>query len=143
MTIGTVGFYVKTISSVDLSGYKGIWRGQVKVNVSDPSKTIVDMLDDVKLGGGIRPITDVLTNYMKSTYKDLDQVIRYAEQIGNKSVYKRLGFLLERQFPDESNIIKLCQEKISTGYTKLDPALESDTIVTRWNLIVPAYWIKR
>ncbi len=138
--IGTVDFYVKTISSVELSGYNSIWRGQIKVNVSDPSKTIADMLDDVKPGGGIRPVTDILTNYMKSPHKDLNKVIRYAEQIGNKTVYKRLGFLLERGFPDESDTIKLCQDKISAGYTKLDPALESDTIVTRWNLIVPAYW---
>ncbi len=143
VTLGSVDFYIKTISSIELSGYKGVWRGQVKVNVSDPSKTIADMLDDIKLGGGIRPIMDILANYMKSTHKDLNRLIRYSEQIGNKTAYKRLGFLLERQFPSESDTIKLCHKKISSGYSKLDPDLESDTIVTRWKLKVPTYWKER
>jgi len=139
-TLGNVDFYIKTITSMKLSGLKGVWRGQVKVNISDPSRTLADMLDDLKLGGGIRPVYDILINYMKSTHKNLYLLIQYSEQIGNKSIFKRLGFLLEQYFPDEEKIISLCHQKISSGYTKLDPGLDSNKIVTRWKLRVPEYW---
>lgn len=143
VVLGNVEFYVKTISSEKLSGYKGVWRGQVKVNVSDPDRMMADMLDDLKLGGGIRPIYEIMVNYMKSSYKNLNLLIQYAEQIGNKSVFKRLGFLLENFFPAEVEAIKLCHERISSGYSKLDPGLDSDRIITRWKLWVPESWSGR
>jgi hypothetical protein len=37
-------------------------RGQVKVSVSDPTRTILDLLSDPALGGGIRSTMDMLIN---------------------------------------------------------------------------------
>lgn len=143
ISLGNVDFYLKTIPSVKMSGYKGVWRGQVKVRISDPGRTIADMLDDLKLGGGIRPTSEILINYMKSKYKNLDMLIQFSEQLGNKSIFKRLGFLLEKYFPDEDETISICQKKISSGYTKLDPDIDSNRIVTRWKLRMPEYWKER
>ena len=142
-TCSNVEYYVKTISTANFFGYRGVWRGQVKVNVSEPGRMIVDMLDDLKLGGGIRPVYEIIVNYMKSTHKNLAQLLQYAEQIGNRSVFKRLGFLLEQYFPDEEEVIMLCLKQISSGYAKLDPDLDSDKIITRWKLWVPESWVER
>jgi hypothetical protein len=47
-------FLLRTILERAMFGLKPVWRGQVKVSVSDPTRTVLDMLNDPKLGGGIR-----------------------------------------------------------------------------------------
>jgi predicted transcriptional regulator of viral defense system len=138
--LGGVEFYIKSISSNLFSGYQLVWRGQIQVNVSDPSRMIIDMLDDLKLGGGIRPIYEILVNYMKSSHKDTARLFQYAQLIGNRTVFKRLGFLLERYYPDEVDMINQCLDQISSGYSKLDPDLDADNIITKWKLWVPKSW---
>src|SRR5271166_1772686 len=49
-----IPFALKHTRKAALFGTRGVWRGQVKVDVSDPARTIVDMLDDPAIGGGIR-----------------------------------------------------------------------------------------
>ena len=47
-------FRLKHISRRKLFGSSTEWRGRVRINVSDPSRTIVDILDDPAIGGGMR-----------------------------------------------------------------------------------------
>lgn len=140
LTYGNTSFFVKSVSPKAFFGYTGIWRGQVKVNVSDPDRTIVDMLNDIYLGGGIRPIFDMFINYMKSEKSDLNTIIEYAKKQNNRTVFKRLGFFLEQRYPEEKAIIEQCHDLISSGYSKLDPNLKSDRLVTRWKLWIPESW---
>ena len=88
-------FLLRTISEKEMFGLKPVWRGQVKISVSDPL-ALLDMLDYPKLGGGIRSVADMFYNYLKSENKDLKLLIEYAKRLGNGAVFKRLGFLLER-----------------------------------------------
>ena len=53
-------FMLRTISEKAMFGLKYVWRGQVKISVSDPTRTILDMLVDPVFGGGIRPVKDIL-----------------------------------------------------------------------------------
>lgn len=76
------------------------------------------MLDDPGLGGGLRPIADVLRAYLSSPSKDPQLLVSYAERLGNGAVYKRLGFLLERLAPNENAIIEICRSRISSGNSK-------------------------
>ena len=121
-------------------GLKSVWRGQVKVSASDPNRTILDVLNDPLLGGGLRSTTDIFINYLKSDNRDLDLLIDYADQLSNGAVFKRMGFLLERLMPEEQEVIDVCRERMTTGNAKLDPALASDKLVTRWRLWVPEGW---
>jgi predicted transcriptional regulator of viral defense system len=100
-------FLLRTVSEKAMFGLKPVWRGQVKIAVSDPTRTILDMLIDPVLGGGIRSAKDMLENYLRSENKNLEELIAYGEQIGNGAVFKRLGFLLEKIAPDETNAITL------------------------------------
>ncbi|MDO9287447.1 MAG: hypothetical protein Q7T83_01515, partial [Thermodesulfovibrionales bacterium] len=134
-------FMIQTVSERAMFGLKPVWRGQVKISVSDPARTILDMLNDPKLGGGIRPVADMLGNYMKSENIDLKLLLEYAKQLGNGAVFKRLGFLLERFASDQTSVIDECKSQLTTGNTKLDPALAADRLITRWRLWIPESWV--
>lgn len=141
-TIKQTDFLLRSVQEKFLFGLKQVWRGQVKVDVSDPTRTILDMLSDPLLGGGIRSTADMFKNYLKSEKKDLGLLIEYANQLGNGAVFKRLGFLLEKFSPADQEAIVQCRERLTTGNAKLDPALENDKLVTRWRLWVPQRWVK-
>jgi predicted transcriptional regulator of viral defense system len=123
-------------------GLKPVWRGQVKVNVSDPTRTVLDMLNDSQLVGGLRSTIDMFRNYMGSEKKNLELLITYADQLGNGAVFKRLGFLLEKYANDEQSFIEQCRERLTTGNAKLDPNIEAEKLLTRWRLWVPGRWVK-
>ena len=94
---------LRTISEKAMFGLKPAWRGQVKIWVSDPTHTVVDMLSDLRLGGGLRPFVDMFLSYLKSQYKNTDLLVEYADRLGNGAVYKRLGFLIELLASGEQN----------------------------------------
>ncbi len=139
--IGGTSFVIRTIKPEAVFGTKPVWRGQVKVDVSDPTRTVLDLLNDPSMGGGLRPTVDVIRNYLGSKSQDLGLLIEYARRLGNGAVFKRLGFLLERLAPDKTEIISECRRLATTGNAKLDPSLKSVRLVTRWRLWVPANWI--
>ncbi|TAN44194.1 MAG: hypothetical protein EPN22_06820 [Nitrospirae bacterium] len=135
-------FMLRTISEKALFGTKPVWKGPAKVAVSDPTRTILDMLTDPKLGGGIRPTADMFQNYLKSENKDIQLLIDYAKRMDNGAVFKRLGFLLERYAPDQEAAINECRVRLTKGNIKLDPSLKADRLITRWRLWVPESWVK-
>jgi predicted transcriptional regulator of viral defense system len=135
-------FLLRTVSEKAMFGLKPVWRGQVKISVSDPTRTILDMLAAPTFGGGIRSVADMLENYLRSENKNLELLIEYGERLGNGSVFKRLGFLLERTAPDEDSIIKKCYKRLTAGNAKLDPKLKNTRLITRWRLWVPENWKK-
>ena len=136
---GTV-FMLRTISEQAMFGLKPVWRGQVKISVSDPTRTILDMLVDPGFGGGIRSVNEMLGNYLRSENKNLERLIEYGEQLGNGAVFKRLGFLLEKTVPDEAKAIGKCYKRLTAGNAKLDPKLNNVRLITRWRLWVPENW---
>ena len=135
-------FLLRNISEKDLFGLKPVWRGQVKVSVSDATRTILDMLSDPQLGGGIRSTVDMFNAYLKSENKNMDLLIDYAKRFENGAVFKRLGFLLERFAPNEQSALNACKAGLTTGNAKLDPKLPADKLVTRWRLWIPQSWVK-
>ena len=137
-----IHFRVRTVSQDALFGTKPVWRAQVRVQVADPSRTIIDLMDDPALGGGLRSTIDIFQNYLNSEHKNLDLLIACAERLGNKTVFKRLGFLTERLAPAEENLIEACRTRLSKGNSKLDPDLPSPRLVTSWKLWVPEGWTK-
>jgi len=121
-------------------GLKTVWRDNVKVQISDPTRTIVDLMNNPMLGGGIRATVDVLKNYFSSEEKQIELLIEYLQQLNNGAAYKRLGFLLEKYFPQEAKLIDESQLRLTAGNAKLDNTLDCNKLVTRWKLFVPENW---
>jgi predicted transcriptional regulator of viral defense system len=142
-TIRNTKFVVRTVQENALFGLKPTWRGQMKVSVSDPTRTVVDMLSDPALGGGIRPTADVLLSYLKSESRNVELLIGYAKRLGNGAVFKRLGFLLEHLAPGEAEALRACLSGLTKGNARLDPALPAERLISRWRLWVPESWMKR
>ena len=132
---------LKHIDPKKIFGTKSIWRHRTKVLISDVHRTLVDMLDDPALGGGIQHIEDCLKAYLKRSDRSDEKLIEYAERLGNGAVFKRLGFLADRQ-SEGTQLISICQARLSKGYAKLDPALQSQRINTKWKLRMPETWAK-
>ena len=133
-------FWLRTISEKALFGISPVWRGQVKIPASDPTRTILDLLVEPALGGGIRSIDDMLNNYLRSENKNLTLLIEYAARLSNGAVFKRLGFLLEKLAPDETSTMDQCRARLTAGNAKLDSKLDNKRLVTRWRLWVPEHW---
>lgn len=120
-------------------GLSVVWRAQVPVRVSDPERTLADVLDDPSFGGGIRHVAEVLASWSERTERDASKLIDYAERAGNRTVFKRLGYLAETLALDEPDLIAACRDRLSSGLSKLDPSIAlAGSIVKRWNLRVNA-----
>jgi predicted transcriptional regulator of viral defense system len=139
-TIQGVDFSLKQISPRAKFGTKPLWRGRIKIEISNPAKTIVDMLDDPTIGGGIRHVGDCLDKYLSENKGTPEELISAAERLGNGAVFKRLGFLAERRGGPEK-LIARCRDQLTTGNAKLDPAVPSRKLVKRWRVWVPPSWV--
>jgi predicted transcriptional regulator of viral defense system len=124
-----------------LFGLKSIWRGARRVSISDPARTLIDMLAMPETGGGIDHVVDCLAAHAKTPAYESDLLIRYAAEFGNGAVFKRLGFLAETRLHDAA-LAAACRARLTQGYTRLDPALTSSHLHTAWRLWVPERWRK-
>ena len=134
-------FTLKHIDERLLFGTRTVWRGRTRVEVSDVHRTIIDVLDDPALGAGIQHVSDCLARYLARPDRDIDRLLDYASQLGNGAVYKRLGYLAERLSADNS-LLETCRERLTAGDAKLDPSLDCQRLVTRWQLRVPNSWAR-
>jgi predicted transcriptional regulator of viral defense system len=121
-------------------GLSSIWEGRVKIPISDPLRTVIDMINDPGAGGGMRHVEDCLANYLAMADADPTQLLDYARQASNGAIYKRLGFLLERSKHATTQIMDACKAGMTRGNAALDPRLPRERLITRWRLWVPASW---
>lgn len=134
-------FTLKHTKQHRIFGTKTVWRGQTRIAVSDVHRTLIDMLDDPALGGGIEHVADCLAVYLGRADRNDETLIAYAERLGNRAVFKRLGFLVERSSPGAS-LVEACRARLTKGNAKLDPALPCKRLISRWRLWVPKRWAK-
>lgn len=136
-----ITFLLHHVSEKRLFGEKAIWRGATRVNVSDPARTLVDMISMPDTGGGIDHVAECIAAYLNTASSNRTLLVNYADRFGNGAVFKRLGFLAETRFRDEE-IAAACRERLTQGYARLDPALSCERLVTAWRLWVPQRWMR-
>lgn len=141
--LGNATIWIRTVQPSSMFGLKTEWRQNTKVNVSDPTRTLVDIFDTPAVGGGLVHCVDILNSYLRSGHKDLNLLFGYTQRAKNKTIFKRLGFLMEQIQPNETKFISQCQRNLSAGYSKLDPEQESEKIITRWKLWIPKGWSEK
>jgi len=137
--IQSIPFQLRHIGEDRMFGTSTLWRGRTKILLSDVHRTIVDLLDDPSVGGGIRHVEGCFQAYLQAKEADLSRLLDYAERLGNGAVFKRLGFLGERLHAP-ADFLKACRERLTKGNAKLDPTLPTPRLVKRWRLAVPDSW---
>ena len=134
-------FSLKHIDERKFFGTKNVWRHRTRVPVSDVHRTIIDMLDDPLIGGGIQHVSDCLAAYLRRDDRDDERLVEYAASLANGAVFKRLGFLAGR-LSGGAELSRLCEPHLSGGHAKLDPARDGPLVVTEWRLRVPERWAR-
>ena len=135
MTIQGTNFIIKYVNKKYFSQTTSAWIDNNKIQISNPSQTIVDILDDPSIGGGIRNIADMIKEYFISEFRNNETLLEYINNKNNKTIYKRLGYLIEARKIDAINIRKICKENISSGYSLLDPSIkDKGTCNNKWQL---------
>lgn len=135
-------FFVRHVPDDALFGTRSVWVEKVRVDVSDPHRTIIDMLNEPSVGGGIQHVASCLNAYLALDESSLETLVEYGDRLGNGAIFKRLGFLLSRVLDTDHWALAASRERLTSGYAKLDPALDCPRIITRWRLRVPDSWIR-
>jgi predicted transcriptional regulator of viral defense system len=127
-------YLITHISEEDTSwGMKTVWNDDVRTRIADPARAVIDLLDAPRLGGGIRNTADILRAYLAD--HDAAPLIEYGDRLGNRTVFKRLGYLAEALGFDEPHLRDACQERLSAGISLLDPdAPEQGSRSMRWRV---------
>jgi len=116
-------------------GFEEIEIEGAKVKISDINKTICDCLDHPEHSGGIEEIAKVI--YFSHEELDFNLIRNYALKMGNMTIMKRLGYILER-----TNLLGRYNEifeglKLSKGYSVLDTvSLKKGRYNSKWMLLV-------
>ena len=128
---------LKVVAPGKLFGIQKVWRRQGQVSVSDPSRTIVDALDEPAVAGGMRHVAGAVAEYFASDYRNDMLLVEYGDRLGNRAVFKRLGYLLELLNIAAPELLDACRERRSSGLAALDPSVKAKGhIVRRWGLRV-------
>jgi len=82
-----------TLSKSKLFGLENLVISGKTVKISNVEKTIADCLDHPEYCGGIDEVAKSI--YFEHKDIDMKKVVSYAIRMGNKTIIKRLGYLLE------------------------------------------------
>lgn len=135
-TVSDHHYFLRQVKESYFFGLKTEWINGNKVMISDLHKTVLDFLCFPDLFTS-RSIIDIFQAYLLSSGRDINILAQYAQRVENKSVLKRLGFLLELLSPESKSLIEYCFTYKSKGVSSLSTVSVCDRIVERWNLQVP------
>jgi predicted transcriptional regulator of viral defense system len=127
-------FRFVTLTSHKFFGFQTVTVEEHPVQITRPSKTLVDGLDRPDLCGGIVEVTKGIQRYARQ-YGDWDQVTTDAQRLSNRTVFKRLGYLVELMGVDVGDWVDRWRDQISAGETLLDPRYgRRGAYHSEWNL---------
>lgn len=122
VTVEGLGLHFRfiTLTPHKFFGIQTVTIEDQPVRITTPSKTLVDGLDRPDLCGGIVELTRGLKRYAEDD-ADWAQLTADTQRLGNRTVYKRLGYLAELLGLEIGEWIDRWRAEISPGETSLDP----------------------
>ena len=136
-TVQGTDFLIRTVPERALFGTRRVWRQSVPVDVSDPHRTVIDILDVPASAGGVLHAAEALQAYFESEHADQAKLLEYGDRLGRGSVFKRLGYLAERIGLADADFLDACRSRVTKGVSRLDPGRSAKgRILGRWNLRV-------
>jgi predicted transcriptional regulator of viral defense system len=124
-----------TVNKKKFFGFSPVSIGTDTVNISDREKAIADALDHPEYCGGIAEVAKCLWNTRESI--SIQKIVNYARKMGNMTIIKRLGFLLDALDIKTEEVYPRMRNMISSGMSILDPTVrQRGSYNTKWKLIV-------
>lgn len=134
-TIGGTTFVLHSLDPAKHFGLVPVWRGNLRIDITDPSRTIIDLLAHPTWGGGIRQVAEMVTEYFEGDHRDDSLLIEYGDRLGIGAVCKRLGYLIEELGIDAPKLVEHCLEHRTSGVNDLDPSVDAmGPMVSRWGI---------
>jgi predicted transcriptional regulator of viral defense system len=131
-----VRFRFITIRAHKFFGLQTVMIEDQPIQITGPAKTLVDGLDHPELCGGIVELAKGLSRYARAG-ADWPQLTADARRLGNRTVFKRLGYLSEILELDVGEWAERWRTEMSPGETVLDPRYgRQSSYRTDWNLRV-------
>jgi predicted transcriptional regulator of viral defense system len=116
-------------------GLKSEWHAESRLRFADPARTVIDVLDEPRLAGGIRHAAEILGTFLDG--HDPALLVDYGDRLGNRAVFKRLGYLVGALDLHMPELLSACQQRISAGISALDPdGPKGGRRITQWGLQV-------
>ncbi len=117
-------------------------KGEI-IDVTSIERTLVDLLDRPRYGGGWEEIWRSTTGF---GFLKEEEILEYVRALENKTTAAKVGFWLE-QHREEYNVSETMLndlEPLCPGQPHyMDRSYDRRTLVPRWNLIVPDYVLNR
>jgi predicted transcriptional regulator of viral defense system len=125
-------------------GFVEVRRNGLPVHVTTLERTLVDVLDAPRHGGGWEEIWRSLESV---EFFDVDAVTDYALKLGSAVTVAKVGFFLEQHreelMLEESHLERLQEHAPSQPMYLERGKRESGKLLTRWNLVVPERVVNR
>jgi len=135
--LGGIRFRLRTLPQERAFGMRTVWFGSAKVNIADPHRTLIDILDAPDFGGGGRHAMDIVRAYWMGPHCNPKTLLSYAERFNRGTVFKRLGLTAERYGNPSREWLIECEKGLSEGISLLDPdSPDAGPILSRWRLRV-------
>ena len=133
-TIGGYEYWFVLVTEAQMFGIAKHWvTKEQSVMISDMERTIIDSLRRPDLAGGITEIAKGL--WMKRDSLNIERLIDYALRLDVGAVFRRLGYLLERNGMANETTLRPLRNKLSATYQRLDPVLPQEgSFLSRWRL---------
>lgn len=136
-TIGETTFVLHSLDPSRHFGLVPVWRGGQRIDVTDPSRTVIDVLAHPTWGGGIRQVAEMVSEYFEGDHRDDSLLVEYGARLGIGAVFKRLGFLIEELGIDAPKLVERCLARRTAGVNDLDPSVDAKgPTLSRWGIRV-------
>jgi len=135
LEISGVTYRLVNMSERKFFGFKLITIDGYKINISEPEKTIVDCLDQMRYCGGISEIAKAL--WYGRDELNFTKMAEYSRRNRNRASSQRLGYMIEMLGFKKERAIDILLQSLSTRYAPLDTLSEpKGKYIKRWKVIV-------
>lgn len=126
-TIFGVDYRIVRLSSMKFFGFDREWIDNTPIYITNPEKTLVDCLDKPQFCGGVIEIIKAFPN----ENLNIDLLLRYAEQMHNSGILRRLGYI-----SDHHNLGLDVNIPETRNYLYADPTLPHiGKKISKWRII--------
>jgi predicted transcriptional regulator of viral defense system len=135
LEISGVTYRFVLLSERKFYGTKQIPIDGYQVNISEPEKTIVDCLDQLRYCGGISEVAKAL--WYGRDELDFIKMAEYSRRNGNRAASQRLGYLIEMLGLKAGKAVDILLQSISNRYAVVDTLSEpKGKYIDRWKVII-------